>query len=140
MRLRIEHKPNPEPSEVGQLNAALSNFNRTRIPEKGYAPIYLVLLSDETEGFAGGLNGFLSYGWLFIETIWVAEPARSQGWGSKLMAAAEEEARRQGCRHAWLDTFSFQARAFYEKLGYQVFGELEDFPPGHSRYFLRKNL
>ena len=90
--------------------------------------------------FSGGLSGNISYGWLFIDTLWVAEEARSQGQGRGLMLAAEEEAESRGCHRAWLDTFSFQARAFYEKLGYAVFGELEDYPPGHRRFFMRKAL
>ena len=68
------------------------------------------------------------------------EEARGQGTGRRILIAAEEEAVRRGCRYAWLDTFSFQARGFYEKLGYSVFGTLEDYPAGHSRYFLRKTL
>ena len=59
---------------------------------------------------------------------------------TQLMSAAETEARRRGCHHALLDTFDFQARPFYEQLGYVAFGELEDFPRGHSRYFLSKHL
>ena len=65
---------------------------------------------------------------------------QGQGTGRRILIAAEEEALRRGCRYAWLDTFSFQARGFYEKLGYSVFGTLEDYPAGHSRYFLRKTL
>ena len=57
-----------------------------------------------------------------------------------MMKLAEEEAIRRGCVGAWLDTHSFQARPFYEKLGYTVFGVLENFPPGHTRYYLRKSL
>jgi hypothetical protein len=53
---------------------------------------------------------------------------------------AEAEARQRGAQHAYLDTFSFQAPGFYKKHGYQVFGELQDFPPGHQRYFLTKQL
>jgi GNAT superfamily N-acetyltransferase len=56
------------------------------------------------------------------------------------MAAAEEEARRRGCHHALLDTFDFQARSLYERLGYEVFGTLDDFPRGHQRFFMRKAL
>jgi ribosomal protein S18 acetylase RimI-like enzyme len=56
------------------------------------------------------------------------------------MQRAEDEARRRGCRGAWLDTYSFQARGFYERIGYEVFGVIDDFPPGHSRLFLRKTF
>lgn len=100
----------------------------------------LLTLKDEVGEFAGGLSGNLSYGWLFVDLLWVSEPARAQGYGKSLMEAAEETARAHGCRSAWLDTFSFQALAFYQKLGYVVFGELDDFPPGQRRYFLRKQL
>ena len=63
---------------------------------------------------------------------------RGQGVGRALMGHAEAHARERECHSAWLDTF--QARGFYEALGYVPFGELEDYPPGQSRYFLRKRL
>jgi hypothetical protein len=56
------------------------------------------------------------------------------------LSAAEDEARRRGAKHAYLDTFSFQAPDFYEQHGYQVFGTLDDFPAGHQRYFMTKEL
>jgi predicted N-acetyltransferase YhbS len=65
---------------------------------------------------------------------------RGMGCGSQLLALAEEKACEQGAKNAYLDTFSFQAPAFYEKHGYEVFGELPDFPPGHQRFFLKKEL
>jgi len=70
----------------------------------------------------------------------VEDAARGQGLGRRLIGLAEDEARRRGCRHAYLDTTSFQARPFYEKLGYRLWGQLEDFPQGHTRYFLQKAL
>jgi hypothetical protein len=56
------------------------------------------------------------------------------------MNEAEAEAIRRGCRGAWLDTFSFQARGFYERPGYSIFGTIENFPPGHRRFFLKKDF
>ncbi len=56
------------------------------------------------------------------------------------MAEGEEEALRRGCCSAWLDTFEFQARGFYERLGYSCFATLPEYPKGHSRYFLQKQL
>jgi cation transport ATPase len=63
-----------------------------------------------------------------------------QASGHVLAAAVVRAAAERGCRHAHLDTFSYQARPFYERLGYRLFGELENYPPGHSRFFLRKQL
>jgi GNAT superfamily N-acetyltransferase len=76
---------------------------------------------------------------LFIKWLWIDEAYRGHGHGRKLMASAEEEGRRRGCTAVWLDTFEFQARPFYEKLGYSSFGTL-DYPAGFKRFFLQKSL
>ncbi len=68
------------------------------------------------------------------------EQLRGQGVGEKLLAVAEEEARKRGCVGAWLDTFNPLARKFYEKRGYALCGELTDNPRGHARFFLRKRF
>jgi GNAT superfamily N-acetyltransferase len=80
------------------------------------------------------------WGWLYVEILWLDARARGRGLGARLMAMAEQEAQRRGCRGAHLDTMSFQALPFYERMGYTVFGVLEDLPPGHRRYFLKKKL
>jgi GNAT superfamily N-acetyltransferase len=72
--------------------------------------------------------------------LFVPETLRGQGLGRELMRRAEEEAIARGCHASWLDTFQFQARGFYERLGYTCFGELSDYPPGFSRYFMQKML
>lgn len=135
----IEKILNPTPEDVEQIRAGLTAYNRTRIPERGSAAFALVI-RDHAGKLLGGLNSSVSYKWLYIETLWVAAQARHHGYGRNLVLRAEEEGRILGCRNAWLDTFSFQARGFYEKLGYTVFGQLDEFPPGHQRYFLRKAL
>ena len=81
-----------------------------------------------------------AFGWLYIELLFIPEDRRAGGLGTRLMRRAEEEAIKRGCHHAWLDTFNFQARGFYEKLGYRVFGTLENYPVGHSRLFMTKSL
>ena len=68
------------------------------------------------------------------------EQARRQQLGRRLVTAMEAEATRRGCHSAYLDTFSYQARPFYEKLGYEVFGTLENYPPGHQRFYMRRCL
>lgn len=87
-----------------------------------------------------GLNGNTDWGWLFVKLLWVADDMRGKNLGTELMRQAEEEARRRGCHSAWLDTFSFQAQGFYEKLGYSIFGTLDNFPRSHKRFFLSKKL
>ena len=70
----------------------------------------------------------------------MAAPLRSQGNGTRLLRAAEDYAVERGCFAATLETASFEARPFYEKLGYEVFASLEDYPPGHTKFYLRKQL
>ena len=81
-----------------------------------------------------------AFEWLFVNWLWVAEAYRGTGIGSRLLLGAEEAARDQHCRDAYLDTFTFQAPKFYERHGYREFGRLDDFPPGHSRIFFTKRL
>ncbi|MCB8883610.1 GNAT family N-acetyltransferase [Acidisoma cellulosilytica] len=88
----------------------------------------------------GGLWGRFYYDWLFIELIFIPSDLRGQDLGSVLLAMAEARARSWGAVGVWLDTFSFQARGFYEKRGYVVFGEIADYPVGHQRFFLQKRL
>jgi GNAT superfamily N-acetyltransferase len=97
-------------------------------------------LRDDHGGIVGGLLGETNWEWLHVQILAVAEGLRGRGWGRRLLAEAERLAVASGCHHAWLDTFSFQARPFYEKLGYRVFGELADYPTGQTRYFLAKAL
>lgn len=99
-----------------------------------------IVIRDDEGAIIGGLWGTAAYRWLFIQYLALPPSARGRGHGRALMLAAEREARRLGCIGVWLDTYSFQARGFYEKLGYGVFGEIVDYPPGHARYFLSKRL
>jgi len=88
----------------------------------------------------GGLVAQTYLGWMFVIAFWVADEFRGKGYGSKVMQAAEKEARRRGVTNVYLDTFSFQAPGFYKKLGYREFGKLRNFPAGHSRSWLTKAL
>ena len=99
---------------------------------------FAVLLHDRRRRLVGGLLASTHWQWLFISHLWIDETVRRQGYGTQLLLKAEAEARSRGCKHAYLDTFSFQARGFYEAHGYQIFGELHDFPVGHTRHFLWK--
>ena len=116
----------------------LRDFNRQRAEAPEFEPFSLSVRDDHV--LVGGLVGEIGWKWLFVELLWIAESHRDRGLGASLLRSAEAEAIRRGARHAYLDTFDFQARPFYERQGYEVFGVLEDYPPGHRRFFLRKDL
>jgi GNAT superfamily N-acetyltransferase len=117
-------------------------FNRSQTPDFAgqFGTIGLMLRHPETGATDGGLTARIGFGWMFVELLFVPERLRGQGVGRQLMEQAEVVARQHDCTGIWLDTFSFQAPGFYAKLGYAVFGEIANYPPGHSRYFLHKHL
>jgi GNAT superfamily N-acetyltransferase len=86
------------------------------------------------------MTGFTTFDWLYVELFHVPETLRGRGHGKALMARAEAFARERGLIGIWLDTFDFQARPFYESLGFSVFGTIEDHPIGGARHFLQKRL
>ena len=96
--------------------------------------------NDRGGEIIGGLVADTYWDWLEINYLWLDERLRGHRLGARLLQAAEAEARRRGCRHAQLTTFSFQARGFYEKMGYRVVGQLDDYPPGGAYYWLRKDF
>jgi ribosomal protein S18 acetylase RimI-like enzyme len=96
--------------------------------------------SDNT--LIGGLVAGLQPGWkwMHVDRLWIDEPYRRAGIGRRLLEAAEKEAQKQGCLYVGTSTFEFQARGFYEKQGYTVYGVQEDYPVGHRKFLLRKAL
>ena len=135
-RLTVEDAPDEADVEV--LPYALEAYNEGRWPQHPPWQPLAIFLRDEAQ-IVAGLAGETYCGWLFVKYLWVSEGLRGRGVGRELMARAEGLARERGCHSAWLETFSFQARGFYEKLGYQEFGRL-DYPPDHHRHFMRKRL
>ncbi|MBD1845719.1 putative N-acetylmannosamine-6-phosphate 2-epimerase [Cyanobacteria bacterium FACHB-63] len=102
-------------------------------------PIEIFLL-DDRQKIRAGVVGLTRWNWLLIETLWVEESLRHRGFGKQLMLMAEQEAKRRGCTEAILDTFSFQAKGFYEKLGYEMFAQVDDYPSGYSFFQLKKEF
>ena len=137
--LRITSKPHASQEDITFVREAISRHNVAVTRDTYYSPL-AIFLRDERDAIMGGTFGDLWGGWLELTLLWVAEPLRGQGYGERLLLAAEEEAKTQGCRGVFLSTFSFQARPFYERFGFEVFGELPDYPEGHSLYFMKKML
>ncbi|WP_285129184.1 GNAT family N-acetyltransferase [Leclercia adecarboxylata] len=127
--------------EHEELLQGLRVYNSQFISFSRVASDIAVYARDEGGKMRGGLIGNRQGVWLNIKYLWVSEEIRGSGLGGQLMQAAEEEAKRQGCQHALVDTFSFQARPFYEKQGYELTMTLDDFPyPGIQRHYLSKAL
>ena len=129
----------PTEADRKAVQDALVAFNRSQTTLRDYRDV-AVLIRDDAGQTIGGLSGYTSYRWMFIELLFVPESLRGQDIGTQIMAKAEAHARSLGLTGIWLDTFSFQARPFYEKLGYSVFGTIDNYPPGGARYFLSKTL
>ena len=99
-----------------------------------------IFIKTQEGQVAGGIVADIFGHGAYITLLWVDESLRNRGLGSRLVGLAEEEARKLGCTLAHLDTYGFEAKPFYEKLGYQVFGILEDYAGGYGKYFLKKSL
>ena len=121
------------------VQAIVDNYNISSTGKAEWYPVAF-FLRDENGVVLGGLLGHIWAGWLHVRTLSVATPMRGRGFGRELIKRAELYAIERGCTDAYLDTFSFQAQPFYEKLGYRVFGMLENHPVGHQHYFMTKKL
>jgi GNAT superfamily N-acetyltransferase len=121
------------------VRSRLMMFNEANARPYDFAPLQLSAL-DEQGATVGGLVAVTGWDWLMVDRLVVDEKARGKNIGKQLMYAALAEAKSRRCVGAMLDTFSFQARGFYEKLGFEVFGTLKDMPIGCERYWMQRSL
>jgi GNAT superfamily N-acetyltransferase len=139
MTWRLTVSADPTPAERETVLAPLRAYNIAQAGDPRIRPVAILLTAPDGTS-EGGLWGRIAYDWLFIELLSVPEAARGQGLGRQLMEQAEAIARNAACTGIWLDTYEFQARGFYEKLGYALFGTLDDYPAGQKRFFLQKRF
>ncbi|MDN3563127.1 GNAT family N-acetyltransferase [Paeniroseomonas aquatica] len=131
----------PDPSVRQAIVRPLIRFNEAQSGRcEEFRPLAILITDVHTGEIVGGLWGGTNFTQLHIDLLFVPEDLRGSGIGSRIMHDAEAEALRRECRGVWLDTYSFQARGFYERLGYSVFGMIEDYLPGHTRFFLKKSF
>lgn len=135
----FEVQREPEQKEIDELQARLVDYN---ISKHGYTDVFkrAVFVRNDDGSLAAGVY---AYGWgacFEVELLWVAEDRRGQGLGTRLIKAIEDEARQLGFSKIVLDTFSFQAPEFYQRLGFEQVGTIDDFPEGHKYFVFVKRL
>jgi len=135
----LSSEPGASQAEIARIEDAIDRWNMAVTGDHDYRQI-AIFLRDDDGAIRGGITGGVWGGWLHIVALWVDEELRGRGFGRALVGAAENEARAAGATAAFLETHSFQAPGLYEKLGYQAFAEIEEYPPGGSQLFMRKDL
>jgi GNAT superfamily N-acetyltransferase len=131
----------PDQAEVEFLWSKLREHGLTQISNSNYEEKFIFgILAKEEDIIVGGLLGEMYYRGMHVQLLWVSENNRKTGIGSLLIRKAEELAIESNCNLIHLDTFSFQAPKFYEKLNFEIFGKIENFPEKFTRYFLVKRL
>jgi GNAT superfamily N-acetyltransferase len=128
--------------DVEQIGKELMNYNRSKFPFTQEIPFLKMNYKIEVNGkiVAGIVSVLYSWNCLFIDLLFVDDSCRNKGYSRALLERVEHEALKHGCHLAHLDTFDFQAKDFYLKNGFEVFGILDDCPKEHKRYYMKKSL
>lgn len=132
----VDHNPSQADNEV--VKEGLIKSYEAQFGERDKE--FSVFLKCDSGKVFGGIQAMFDSEAIYIEALWIKENLRKQGYGKKLLAAVEREAIENGCRFSLVDTWDFQAEAFYLKNGYERIGELKNYWHGHSKIFLRKKL
>lgn len=141
MKTYVIEKSTREESNL--VDEGIVQYNLSKVPftqEPSFVSINRVI-KDKNGNVLAGINT-LMYCWncLYIDVIWVKEEYRKAGYGTVLLNEIEKIAKEKGCNLIHLDTFDFQAKDFYIRHGYEVFGVLDDCPKEHKRYYMKKNI
>ncbi|MHB8034168.1 N-acetyltransferase [Clostridium botulinum] len=118
-------------------------YNLSKVPGKQEVPLLCInrVIEDiNGEIIAGILSKMYCWNCIYIDVLWVKEENRKDRLGTKLLKELEKIAKEKDCHLIHLDTFDFQAKDFYIKHGYEIFGVLDQCPDNHKRYFMKKNI
>ena len=130
----------PDDDEQALITDGLRAYNEAQAGYSDFRPLAVLVRDPEAKRVVGGLLGRTSLGLLRVELFFLPEGLRRERLGSRILAMAEEEARRRGCTRAVLSTLHFQAPGFYLKQGWEVAARIECEPPGHTRFHMTKKL
>ena len=136
MQVRLENIESQKSQIIGDL---IRSYNRSKREVAESEPLNLYV-EDEHGEIMAGLVAETFGNWLEIEYLFVKEDLRGQGIGSQLLQQAESEAKKRNCRFAFVNTYQFQAPAFYQKHGYQEVFILKDYPYTGQRHYYQKDL
>ena len=137
MKLTAPLPPADEDLEI--LKSGLTQYNESHTGPVFYEKISS-FVKNESGIVMGGILGEINWNWMHIQGLWIDDTIRKGDWGSKLLANLEQYALSKGISNIRLETTTFQALDFYLKLGYSIFGELQNMPSGHTSYFLQKQI
>ncbi len=139
MNTTFETTSAPSAEDLAFVGEKLASFNDSDVGPSEKT-LLAVFVRGENGEILAGVSGYTAWGWLYVQWLWVDETLRGQRTAGKMLQAAEDEALSRGCHSAFIDTFNPNAKAAYERQGYETFGILPDFPVGRSRVFLKKKL
>ena len=137
MKLRVTRDGSE--ADIREIHAMLKEYNLSKREPSEDVPIG-VFYEDETGKKLAGLTGETFGKWLCIKYLFVSEELRGQGIGKRIIEMAEDEAKKRDCKYAFVDTFSFQAPEFYQKMGYKEVFVLNEYPYTGARYYYTKEL
>ncbi len=141
--MNIELDVSPSEADLQVIGQGIKAYNRKYMPDAvAFEPDtrFAAFARDEAGAVVGGVRVNAFWNYCLIELLWLSEAVRGQGVGTRLMHLIEGHAKAKGFEYIRTETLDVQARGFYEKLGYRVYGELADFPKGHTLYCVVKKL
>lgn len=136
MNIIVDHNPSPSDNDI--IKEGLIKTYEARFGDRDKP--FSIFLKDSQGKVCGGLQAFMDKESIYIEALWIPDSLQNRKFGSKLLHTAEQEAIKNGCLYALVDTWDFQAEPFYLKNGYERIAEIPRYWRNHSKLFLRKKL
>lgn len=141
--MKIELTTSPAKQDLQTISLGIQSYNQSYLADKVVYEAdttFAVFAKDKTDKIIGGIRATAFWNYCIIELLWLAKESRGHGVGSQLMQKAEAFASEKGFEYVRTETIDFQAKPFYQKMGYTVYGELPDCPKGNTTYCLVKSL